>query len=410
MRFYLGPWVRDLTVPWKRFRPPTGVTWSFDYSEKFVGNTGESLAGMGLFATPDDVFLSGDYVEVCAGDWNTIPDEGMRLTYASLIGVQPADKPAGSTLLEWFASSLILSADVSGETCCLPLMPFGGIYTLCLAGNLFHTLPFDVNKPEAAKQVEMKKQEYMAVKAQVDSGKISDPEFHRRWLDKMGADWRVNNPEDIFIPEGEDKVTRLKHNTTYSETFNKADGALGPVLTWTEYTGTGLAVASNALVSESADTDNKARAEHDTSSSDQFSQFVYSAIDASLFNTAQALGRHSSSTPECYCLAAGYSSGNFQELYRWDSSETEFGPLGSTGSTSISAGNTLRLEVSGSSIVGKLEGVSRASATDTNIASGLRGGVRIVRATSAACTIDDFSFGDLSAGTATGSLLLLGVG
>ncbi len=414
MRFYLGPWVRNRAVTWaKRWSPPAGAVWSFDYSSKRHSFGNQDREGVGLFMVPNNVFLSSDYREVVTGDWSSPPSEGNRIIYAQQIGLTGANRPQGSTLEEWFLSSLIIHGDVDGELTAKPLMPGRGVYTSHL-GLKTSVVPFDINSPSATKQIAMWQKEYLEIKAQADSGVIPDPEFHRRWLSKMGEVWNKTNPQDIFVPEGHPKPTPIPHRTSYSETFNKADGSLGPVLTWTEYTGTGLAVASNQLVNlDSSFADNKARAEHSTSSSDQFAEITAVNVNEEEFQVWQVLARHNSSTPESYAFGTLYilSVPRWDnEIYRWDGSENEFGPLGSSSTTVTGDGAVVRFEVSGSSLVGKIDAVTEASATDTNIASGLRAAVRSVKDTGTTWTMDSFSFGDLVESTGTGNILLLGVG
>src|SRR3990167_3954970 len=122
MKYYLGPYQRDLSVPRVRRSPPAGTTWSIDLSSLPECASAALRSGVGLFAVPDALVLDPlEYELIHQGDWDTPLAARKALRFAAAIGVSSV---SGLTLRECLLDALIERADPSGGARFRPLMPY----------------------------------------------------------------------------------------------------------------------------------------------------------------------------------------------------------------------------------------------------------------------------------------------
>lgn len=183
-----------------------------------------------------------------------------------------------------------------------------------------------------------------------------------------------------------------------TDNFNRADAGLGGP-DWATVTGMGnLSVVSNVIAGTSG-ADRGSYHVGVTWPADQYSQCV-----ATLSGGANADG---GALVRCDSSSATFYLGTFGSygtvgLYKCVSGS--YTTLATTSRTLV-AGDVLRLEVSGSNLNLKMNGVSVLTATDSAITAGAPG-MYFYQCDG----IDDWEGGDLVVATTTGRGLLLGVG
>jgi hypothetical protein len=187
------------------------------------------------------------------------------------------------------------------------------------------------------------------------------------WARQYALDYHV------FLGDQPDEGV-LEPRTSYLETFNKADGALGPNLSWTNLQ-TAVTVSSNTAWSGTTTgtwTGYHVRADHDLSSADHYAQIGHLfGPNLGSWWTGSMVRKDSSSTITAYvCLA-----GNIGIPYLYK----EIAGVGTSLGSVVSVENwftaaTLRLSVEGPSLRVSTNTVVKDTATDTAISTGLRTG------------------------------------
>lgn len=159
--------------------------------------------------------------------------------------------------------------------------------------------------------------------------------------------------------------------TALSDDFNRANsGTVGAP--WTEILND-AGIVSNALASVTLDGDILVRYDSDLATSDHYSEVVVQHQSTSPFVGAAA--RMNASDTACYfAIANRTDAGTPRTTIRHRSSGGTVTVL-ATYNAGVASGDTLRLEVNGSTLTAFINGVSVLSITDTTIATGVRGGV-----------------------------------
>lgn len=185
----------------------------------------------------------------------------------------------------------------------------------------------------------------------------------------------------------------------YTESFNQANNTiLGPDLTWAEIAGN-LGTTSNRAQSVNANSEDTARAQHDTDTADMYAQATLGlwARPSSIDVQAGVAVRFSPSALTAY--VAHFHLGATAAGDRWTLYRRVAGAytmladlLGASATTA--PGNVIRIEAEGPTIRLLVNGVVKLSAVDA-IQTGTRGGILTVRRATGACALDDFEVGDL---------------
>lgn len=400
MKYYLGSFVPDRAWSSPVYDPPAGtlgcVELACDVREHF-----------GFFALPDDA-PAPDLTLV--GDGHLASSQmtlKQRQAWTALTGKAP---PAG-TLLDALWGTLTVQADPLRETGVRPIIPTTrGMLELHLAGHsLVRSKRFDLASLEAVPVIAQEAAIYAEVRQRALQGEYRnksgaiDEEWHRRYLKGLGERYRIGNPEDVFIPAGVPKETALPHETSYSESFNTADSdTVGPDLTWTEVVKDWDILSNQLLFNETifgSPSDGWVRAEHDVSGNNNYSQI--DVISSAAQGESQGYGvtcRGSSSATTFY-LGWVYrnSTGNLDYPFCSKVVTGTRTNLVTGAQFTISPPDTFYMEVNGSTLDFKINGTSRASGTNTDIASGTRGGVFAASNVATKPIFDIFTFADLAA-------------
>ena len=238
---YLGPWQWDATE--HAWTPPPGCLGAVDL--RTVPQMGQAggMPGMGVFAAPGT--LSGDYALL--GEHPTARTGGAaRDAWESLTGY----RPAGARPIDLLWDALTAGSDPDGGGAPKPLLPSrqgrGHWADLRLAGR-HRSEPFAWGEDAAATERvrDALQRDFRAHFAAAQTGRFRDPQHHRRVLDFWCEEYGVTNWQE-FVPADlrADVRGRLKHATTLTDDFNRADAAsLGAG--WSTGVGQGHEVVSS---------------------------------------------------------------------------------------------------------------------------------------------------------------------
>lgn len=187
--------------------------------------------------------------------------------------------------------------------------------------------------------------------------------------------------------------------TTITETFNKADGALGPNHAWTQLPWDAARVVSNKARLDGTSSTLFARANSDLAGADHYAQIEFTeGGTGGATRWYGVMARKDSSTTHTYYVAFIKNSSHVALYKSVTGSLTQ---LGSDVSITFSAGAVLKLSCNGSTISVDYAGVNKISQSDSSITSGTRCGL-VASNSSSGITVypegDNFEAGDLGGG------------
>ena len=398
MRYYLGHWQWTTANGMACFAPPAGVVGCLDLGTLPQMSVGGADRGRLLCWTHDAVTLPSEYELLGVGDCREINTDGAMLDkFQSLVGY----RPHGDKLVDAVWDCLEGGADIDGAIGPLPLVPTTrGNLELHFAGHsVVKSRRFKWGSDAASPKLkQLLRKEFRGLLQNAKAGKLKDNKHHLRvldyWCDKYGvSDWREFVPANLQ----KDVPGRVKHETTITDNFNRADGSLGSSSEGWSWTVTGGSWAIDTNRAKSTSTNSYARAEFDLSSADHYAQMSVVGGFSSPANS-ELLVRQSASvafTHYMYVVREG-SSSTTHRIYK--AIVGVYTLLSTVAETSPVAPFTMRNSVNGSSITGSIGGVSKIGPlSDTGISGNLRTGMS---AESTADQIfDGFQAADLAAGT-----------
>lgn len=347
MRWYYGPWVWDES----RWRAPRGCTGLDLRTLPEQGQQGGS-PGLSLFAGTL-AENAADYTFMGEGDWSEVkPNAKQR----QAIG----HATAGDTLADIILSILSDRSDPDGLDAPRPLMPStsGGLDLHCAGMSSKRAYQWGQRHTNKIRDV---------LRKDFADAWEANPTHARKVLDfwraKHGADWRQFVPPALLphVPGP------LKHETTITDTFDRADGPIGNSSegwAWSNVAGT-WTIYSNAAGASAGFGWLACRAQSDLSSADQYSQVVIGT------------------TKEYYGPAVRMGASSPVTFYQFSADTTRYlfklvggaqTVIASTAGTQVS-GQTWKIEANGSTIKGYVNAAEILSVTDTSISSGVRTGI-----------------------------------
>jgi hypothetical protein len=185
----------------------------------------------------------------------------------------------------------------------------------------------------------------------------------------------------------------LPHQTTITESFNKADSTtLGPDLSWTEISGGWEVVSNRCRKSTGSDAQSHcARADSDLSSADHYAQIAsYYPGNTSYHGPACRLPGTSTETFYSFVTASEDGTGYLVKMVAAAQTNIATGSVGTR-----TDGTLVKVEANGSTITGYFGGSSAASTTDTAITGNVRAGLNQYHVTGTTGTFDSFEAADL---------------
>lgn len=369
----LGRWRWTDFEGGKCWSPPAGAVAALDLrslpQQDIAGGTG----GFGLFGFDTDPGAG-----VLGEDPEGVVGPTRRQALADALGVEISSARLGNIVAEL----LTARADPTGQAFARPIMPDRDGLTLRF-GTIARREAFDLKHPHAAKVLGVLREDYRAIRAR------GGP--HRKFLGALlrkyrTSDYRQFQPADL--PDEEP----IEPTTTITESFNTADSAtLGPDLSWTEVSGVYEVLSNQCRGTSDGSVVRSARAESDLSSADHYSQI--DAIANSGANTGLFICcfRFESAANTYYRYITRMSDGLNQLQKVVTGTPTNL----VTGTTSaLSLPDTLRGDVSGSTLTGYRNGASTATVSDTAITGHLRCGLGIQNVTGGSGDVDNFEASD----------------
>lgn len=301
----------------------------------------------------------------------------------------------GKTILDFLWDKLTLEADPTGLTAMKPLMPNRNLdMELYLGGySLVKSEKFDQSKHPLV--LEVVKNDYRRMRQEdIDRGSDNYKRVLDAWQDKYKIDYRN------FIPKDLPDEGKLKHQTTITDNFNRANatalGASSEGWSWVEILGN-IDITSNQADAVGG-TGNTDYANFALSSDDHYAQANVWSSGTS--DTDIAFRLENVSQYDHY-VANDSNDNNRWELWKAiDAVNTSLG-YSTTGWTT-QAGRLIKGQADGSTITFDSDGVTKVSATDTAITGFLYTGIS---GYGSAGLYDNFEAGDsyLRAPTITNS-------
>jgi len=384
--WYVGPWRWVATEDSQAYEGPEGTRVAIDFRGlPEQGQAGNDMSGLGLFYCPDAESVASEWEPLGQGSWHDIKANGrMRNLFPKRRGVKlDADDLIG------LIRQTLMAGDPTGQEFCKPLLPtmVGTLEVTC--GRRRHSERFKWGGKETNAIRDIIRNDMEDVIERAGKGKNKKQrEHHRRVLDALCEKHGIEDWKEFVKPERvKDIPGRLKHETTITDDFNRADGAIGSSSegwSWTNVAGTAT-VSSNRWTAETADGlrffGYPARAESDLSSADHYAE-------GTVYPTASGGGaacvRFNSAANTYY--AAGGRASNGEIIKRVAGTITVI-----AGSTfAVTSGTVVRVIVNGSTVDFWRNGVSATSVTDTSITGNLRTGL----AGKLSAQIDNFSASD----------------
>jgi hypothetical protein len=374
VKFYYGPLVKDATkTKWLSRRPPPGVLWMQNFSTDTEMRSQNANDGLFVFALPDAASLGAPYELLMQGDLTTAPTKAERAAIESQLRIAPV---SGTTLGEILLNGLISGSDPEGVNAVRSLQPESDTWRLVGPGGALVEKPLDLDDAEADNFKALVQSQYRALLE-------VDPDAAAKHLGALEEKYARTDAETWAVP-ADLKVSAVKGQplTQITDNFNRANSnGLGAGTTLVEGTSTEIGVNANqaAVLGSGAFDGGAVRYDAALSSADHWSQADIAAItDTAIVGVfarmdTGAAGAHSGYTFQ-HIVGFGVT---VCEIYCWNAGTENL--ISSTVSDVPSVGNQIKLQVTGSSLVGSRAGVSKIALTDTTLAGGLRAGFRLLR-------------------------------
>lgn len=398
MKYYLGPWqwVTDESMP--HYSPPSGAIRALDFGtlpEQSVGGASRP----GCLCWTDGSPLGSEYDLIGEGDCREIKRSGKLV--AALAKHRQGHTPDGDSLHSMIMDGFIGGSDPDGNSSCKPIMPgVDGWMDLWMPGHgRVKGERFEWGRsPHTIKVQRALQGEFAELMGDAEKGKLKDRQHHRRvldfWCDKYGvSDWTEFVPQKLR----KDVPGRLKHETTYTDDFNRADSS--GMTGWSATLNSGFDIAANqARGANVATNGTRSRFDSDVSSVDHYVQEDVVSFGSQSGSNHGPLARHSSSADTCYAWLLRNTSA-YRRLFKIVAGAATV--LASDTTLPGTPTFTLKLSCNGSALKVYIDGVevSGLATTDTAISSGLRGGMQGQMGNSGTqWTIhDNFEMADLAA-------------
>lgn len=244
-RYHIGPLVVDETRGPPVLTGPAGALgW---YDTRSFGQFQAWSTGQVLIWTAPGTHLGLAYLDLGVSNAQGVLTMNAltRAAFALRLGILDV---TGDTLIDCLFDALTIRAGGNGPC---GLMPDNkNNLSLHLPGHsLVKEIPFTLDIPEAANVIRTYQANYEELAA-------LKSDVHRKYLDELGLQFNVPDPENYFIPDGMPKETRLPRATTYQDDCTRGNQApIGTSTgansgqTWNSYasTGSGLTLTTSAM-------------------------------------------------------------------------------------------------------------------------------------------------------------------
>jgi len=370
--WYVGPWRWVATEDSAAYEGPEGTRVAIDFRGlPEQGQSGNDMSGVGLFYCPDAESVASEWEPLGQGSWHDIKANGrMRQLFPKRRGVKlDADDLIG------LIRQTLMAGDPTGQEFCKPLLPTmdGTLEVTC--GKRRHSERFKWGGKETNAIRDVIRNDMEDVIERAGKGKNKKQrEHHRRVLDALCEKHGIEDWKEFVKPERvKDIPGRLKHETTITDDFTRADqtglGTSAGGWSWASVVA-GINIVGNRA--RSTTNNNASRAEFNLSSSDHYAEADVIQSTATLRSMGVRCRYDASADTSYEATSNGWATSSFL-IKRVIAGVATTLSTADRGSTVLT--RTVRIAVNGSSLELFEDGVSHATATDTNITGNLRCGI-----------------------------------
>lgn len=375
MRIWVGAFEWRIDPGFTGWYLPAGVQHALDLRPLAAqAQAGGAAQARALFLTSDAVTLPN--ATQIASD----PDEtlaGQRLTrIRTALGL---DSSSSVQLSDLLFEALTAQGDDTGARVCPNLMPGRDGRLDLRVGAIARSSVLDFASPTWTVVQRQYFRAYRQMYQESQAG-MRPPGHYRRvlmsWIEQFGL---RDTDFARFVPGDLPQEGPLPHETTITESFNKADSTtLGPDLSWTEYTDFGSTantfdVFSNQICAQASPPSGAhARADSDVSSSNHTATLSITACGASGNKQMGVCVRCATASGDAYAYRLISHFAQVDVIKAVSGTVTE---IGSLVNVTIGLPQSIVMDVNGSTLTGTYGGTPTHSFSDTAITSGTRGGV-----------------------------------
>lgn len=390
--FYRGPWRWVEEDGESYWAPPAGFA-GLDVRPLAEQAIAGGTPGLGIFVG-NGIITDKNYDLLAAGSWSEKVNQRVK-------DAMPGKyRPKGDDLLGLILDIFTDGSDPDGIDGPKPIMPTVQQRIELHCGGRSHFERFQWGDKYTGKVRDAVRRDFAATMEAAQRGELKDAEHHHRVLDFCCEKYRVDDWKE-FVPTKlqKDVPGRLKHETTVTDNFNRADST-GLGASWGTVVGNGFDVVSNQAraANNGIGAGSRVRYESDLSSSDNDCQ-----VDVITFGfNSVSVGPH--------CRFQSAANTTYMFLLRTVTTPTRRLLKVVAGvMTQITGDNdappstpfTAKVSANGSSLKVYLASVEIGglASTDTSISTGLRGGMQGQMDPTAGnrSIVDNFQAADLAA-------------
>lgn len=389
MRIIRGPWQWVTDGVESFWAPPEGYS-GLDLRSVEQQSTAGGTPGLGIFCGRGNTNSSYDLLGT--GSLRDIK------TSKKLRDAIPGKyRPKGDDLLGILLDVLTEGADPDGIDGPKPIVPTTRrTIELHFAGQS-HFERFQWGDRRTGKVRDVLRRDFDQTIDDAEKGRLRDRKQHQRVLDALCDKYGIDDWKEFVSQRRQKDIPgRLKHETTHTDDFNRAD-SIGLGVGWSTTVGSGFDIASNQCrgANDTA-TATRARYDSDVSSSDHYAQIEIVSLPPASGFTSGVNARQSSVADTCYRFVGRDDAAPRRLIAK---------VVAGTNTTivsdaTIAATGLWRLTCNGSSLSVSVRGVDipGLALTDTSISSGIRGGVSGIQNPTAGSRslLDNFEITDLT--------------
>ena len=394
---YLAQWRWDTSEPTDPYwaYPIAGGLGCLDLrSLPQMSLAGGTPQGWGIFTYPTSVVIAGALA--LGNNLSTNLSNPQKNAIRNRLALP--NPISASTLLDVLWEILTTQADSTGLLRCKPLMPtIQGSLELHLGGfSLIKSKMLNFAEPEGPNVLAVLQDDYRHIRQE----RLGQPQFadtHKRVLGELvrrfGGDYRR------FLPVELPDEGMLKPSTTILDNFNRADnvvlGTSSEGWSWTEVTGN-IDIVTNQASQLTVSAIVNARAESDLSSANHYSQAV--AISNTVAtNQVGIAARFAAAATTYYTFRIRLTAGRPNHRLAKMVAGALTALLDDDVIDGLTSGDTIRVDIDGSTLIGKKNGTQILQVTDTAITGNLRTGLDGFANGASRIGWDNFEAADLAA-------------
>ncbi len=369
--YYRGPWRWVDDGVWPYWSPPDGCAGSLDLRAhqemESPGKFDGEMSGVGLFAIRGVAKIGLEYDLLGSG---AAHDVKASRKLRDAIPARRRFQVQGDDLLSLARSLLMDGSDPTGQEFAKPLIPGADGKIRFHLGPLCRHMELKASSLKATYWSNVRdliRADFARVFADAKSGRLRDPQQHRRVLDATCEKYGMQNWQEL-VPKSliKDVEGRLPHATTYTDNFNRASLGAG----WSTTRLAGLAINASKELTSGGVGFGAGRYDSDLSSDDHYCQMNATArVSVIAIST-----RLPSSGESAYTYTERGSTSPTRRLFKRVGTTDTVIAFDSAAPASLP--HTIQSRSDGSTISAREAGVEILTTTDTAITGNLRCGAQ----------------------------------